>query len=91
MVLRLSGEWMALADDRILEYLDQEGPRSPSKIAEDERIPFSRKHVNLRLLELEKYDLVEKDVVGRGVYAITELGERYLAGDLDAATLEPDD
>lgn len=88
MTLRLSAKWMNLSDDRILEYLEQEGPNTPRRIADDGRILFSRQTINMRLLLLKKAEFVEGDVTGPGVYDITEQGQQYLAGDFDARELE---
>ncbi len=87
--MRLAGEWMAGADDRVLEFLREEGPSSPKKMFDDGRIRFSRGYINTRCQKLAKYGLVVN--LGNGVYSITERGERYLNGDLDTGDLEGDD
>lgn len=79
---------MNLSDDRILEYLDTEGPQTPKRIASDERVLFSRQTVNMRLLLLKKAGFVDSDTIGPGVYDITEQGEAYLAGEYDAREIE---
>lgn len=84
--MRLSADWMTIADERILEFLQEVGPRTPSKMVADNRIRFSRQHINNRCKTLESYGLVQN--LGNGVYAITEKGELYLAGDLDVEELE---
>jgi repressor of nif and glnA expression len=84
--MRISADWMVLADERILEFLDENGPRSPTKIKEEGPIPFSRQHINNRCMKLENYGLTQN--IGNGVYTITEVGERYLKGNLDARELE---
>jgi predicted transcriptional regulator len=83
--MRLSADWMSIADDRILEFLREEGPRSPSKIHEDGRVRFTRQHINTRCKQLVEYGLLQH--LGNGVYAITEAGECYLNGELDAREL----
>ncbi len=87
MTVRKSAEWMAHADERILELLDQTEPRSPTEIVDDGRVHFSRQHVNNRCLILAERGLLQK--LGNGVYRITDDGRAYLAGDLDASQLEP--
>ena len=72
---------MNFADDRLLEYLDQEGAASPTQIVEDERISFGRTHANTRLSLLKSVELVR--VIGNGVYEITPKGEQYLKGEID--------
>ena len=88
--MRLYADWMVLADERILEFLQENGPASPSEMADDARIGFSREYLGRRCREyLRPYGLVSKS--GQGVYFITEDGEAYLAGDLDADDLDTDD
>jgi predicted transcriptional regulator len=77
---------MTIADERVLEFLAEEGPHSPSKIAVDDRIEFTDQYVGRRCRKLTNYGLLQN--VGNGVYAITDAGERYLNGELDARTLE---
>lgn len=84
--MRYSADWMVLADDRILEFLSENGPRSPSKIYESGTIRYSRGYINSRCQKLAEYGLVLN--LGNGVYQITEKGEQYLSGDLDAGELE---
>lgn len=91
MALRLSADWMVKADDRLLEILDAEGSSSPTRLSNDDRLGFGRAHINLRLLKLEKAGLVEKGVIARGVYSITDRGKEYLAGEFDVRTLELDE
>lgn len=79
-------------DDRILEFLydrreDRPVGYGPSDMVEE--IDYKRQHLNRRLIALEDLDLVLN--LGRGSYIITDLGEQYLAGELDARTLEADE
>jgi len=89
--VRLSPDWWSVADDRILEFLDLEGPHTPKRIADSGIVKFSRQHVNMRLGVLNETGFVEKDVIGRGVYQITEQGEEYLRGEFDAQDLHKPD
>jgi hypothetical protein len=84
--MRLSAEWMTMADDRVLEYLREEGTSTPKQMADDERIRFSRSYVNARCTELARRSFVLN--LGNGVYQITYRGQQYLDGELDAADLE---
>jgi len=59
---------------------------SPAVIALN--IDKSRGEVNRRLSTLVEYGLVTR--VKRGYYEITANGKQYLAGDLDASELDPD-
>lgn len=71
-------------DERILEALESSGLiLSPAVIAIN--IDKSRSEVNRRLSTLVEYGLVTR--VQRGYYEITETGQQYLAGELDASTL----
>jgi len=73
---------MVRADDRILEFLSDEGPHSPTKISEDERVRFGSEYIGRRLREnLEPHGLVKN--LGNGVYNITDNGEKYLSGEID--------
>ena len=87
--MRQPGDWMQLpTDERILEALDSSGMiLSPAVIARN--IDRSREEVTRRLSDLVKYGLASR--VERGYYEITDLGEQYLEGDLDADDLEPDE
>ncbi|ELY42553.1 MULTISPECIES: helix-turn-helix domain-containing protein [Natronorubrum] len=87
--MRQPGDWMQQpTDDRVLEALDSSGLiLSPAVLAKN--IERSREEVTRRLSALVDYGLVTR--VERGYYEITDLGEQYLAGDLDAADLEPTD
>lgn len=71
-------------DDRILEALESGLRLTPVVIGEN--IDCSRQHVTRRLSELTERDFVEKPK--RGYYEITDIGQEYLAGEIDAAELE---
>ena len=77
---------MVGADDRILEYLSEEGPATPSTMADDDRMRFSRTHINQRCIKLADYGFLLN--LGNGVYQITGKGERYLSGELDASGVD---
>jgi predicted transcriptional regulator len=83
---RKRGEWQTPLDDEILELLaSSELVLSPSIIAYN--LDRSREGVASRIAVLTDVDLVEK--VDRGKYRITEEGEQYLSGNLDAGKLNP--
>ena len=86
--MRQSAEWMTIADERILEFLSEEGPRQPKQIATDDRITFSDQYIGQRCRRLVPYGLVQN--LGNGLYAITNPGKQYLAGELDARDLSED-
>ena len=78
---------MTLADERILEYLNERGNHQPSQIAKE--FGFHRKYIGKRCRILEEHDFVENR--GNGVYQITERGREYLRGEFDASQLNEKD
>jgi len=87
--MRLAAQWMKGADDRILEFIYQEGPSTPTQMHEDGRVRFSRTYINTRCKILAEHGLLLN--LGNGVYQITEVGEAYLDGELDTADLEDEE
>jgi len=83
--MRLAADWMVAADDRILEFLSEDGPAPPKVMHDDGRIRYSRTYINTRCKKLESYGLVQN--IGNGVYQITKNGTQYLMGELDAMDL----
>ncbi|OAQ54796.1 PhiH1 repressor-like protein [Natrinema mahii] len=84
--MRNPGSWMQNpTDERILEVLDTGLMLGPTAIAKN--IEKHRVTVSDRLRTLREYGLV--DSPEDGYYSITDLGEQYLAGELDADDLEP--
>ncbi|MFB6253041.1 MAG: MarR family transcriptional regulator [Halobacteriaceae archaeon] len=86
--MRYSARWMTLADERILEYLTTTETSTPKKMADSGDVRFSRQYIGERCRTLADYGLVQHP--GNGVYRITEEGQEYLSGDLDAEDLEGD-
>ena len=78
--MRRSARWMVLLDDRIMEYIEENGPSIPSDIAE--YVPYGSQHVGNRCRKLAKKDFLQN--LGNGVYVLTEQGERYLSGEFNA-------
>lgn len=86
--MRKPGEWMQLpTDERVLELLSSGMMLSPQVIAKN--IEKSRSHVSRRLAVLVDAGFVTR--VERGYYEITDRGEAYLNGTLDASEFEPDE
>ncbi|WP_217642006.1 hypothetical protein [Halostagnicola kamekurae] len=89
--MRKPADWMrSPTDDRILELMNEEGNMTPRALSRDgfvPRIDISREYAGDRCRELTKYGLLER--LDRGLYRLTEFGEAYLEGDLDAGELEP--
>lgn len=80
---------MVAADDRILEYLSEHETGTPKQMADSGTVRFSRSYITQRCKRLLDYGLIRH--LGNGVYIITDEGQQYLDGDLDAAELEPDE
>lgn len=87
--MRYSGDWMVLADDRILEYIREEGSGRPKAMADSGYVRFSRPYITQRCKKLVEHGLLQH--LGNGVYVITDRGERYLDGELDTSTDAPDE
>lgn len=87
--MRKSGKWMTIVDDRVLEYISENGHGSPTEMMENGPIPYSRGYITQRCQKLADHGLLQP--VGNGVYTITARGEAYLAGDLDTHEDAPDE
>lgn len=83
--MRYSADWMTIADERILEYLSTSEISTPKKMADSGDVRFSRQYIGERCRKLADYEMVQH--LGNGVYRITEAGEEYLQGQLDAQNL----
>lgn len=77
---------MTIWDDRILEYIRENDSGSPAELEESGYLRVSRSHISRRLRRLGEYGLLQH--LGNGVYVITDEGEEYLEGELDAQQLE---
>jgi predicted transcriptional regulator len=87
--MRRSADWMVLADERILEYLAEHEAGTPKEMADSDLVRFSRSYITQRCKKLLDYGLVRQ--LGNGVYLITDKGEDYLSGELDAWELGMDE
>jgi len=88
--MRKPAGWMTKVDDLILQFIDEEGRSQPSHITHrfeeiGEDLDFHRHYVGKRCRFLAEAGLLVN--VGNGVYQITDDGEAYLTGLLDAGTL----
>lgn len=79
--MRHSGDWMALVDDRVLEYIRENGSGSPTEMKREGPIHYSRQYVDRRCKKLAEKGLLNH--LGNGVYILTDDGEAYLEGRLD--------
>ena len=80
---RQSAEWMRREDERILEYLEENGLSSSRLISNEAFEKVSPGHVAERLERLRYARLVSR--TGLTSYELTREGRWYLDGDLDAA------
>lgn len=76
---------MTIWDDRILEYIHENESGSPKELEDSGYIRVSNSQISRRLRKLRDYGLVNH--LGNGVYVITERGEDYLEGNVDADQL----
>jgi Mn-dependent DtxR family transcriptional regulator len=74
---------MKREDERIMEYLGEHGSASARLIAREAFEQVSAGHVSERLEHLRYAGLV--CCLGLDSYELTGEGQRYLAGDVDAA------
>lgn len=73
-------DWMTQADERVLEFLyDKEIVASPSVIAAN--IDYTQEYLSRRCRKLTNAGLLQR--VDASNYRITDLGERFLDGDVD--------
>jgi len=87
--MRKSASWMTIWDDRILEYIEEEGSGSPKELADSGYFDVSKGQISRRLRKLaEKGFLVP---LANGVYLISDKGEAYLNEELDASELEEEE
>lgn len=80
--MRRSGEWMVLADERILEYTREKGSGAPKEMADSGYVRYSRQYISQRAKKLVDHGLLQH--LGNGVYIITDEGEAYLDEEYDA-------
>lgn len=82
--MRKQPDWWAKWDDRILEYLYENGPASSGIITDDDYIRVSQSYISRRLRVLADHDLIEH--TSTNAYTITKQGKYYLAGGYDPQT-----
>lgn len=77
---------MVLADERILEYIRANESGTPGQMAKSGYVRYSDAHISRRCKKLVDHGLLQH--LGNGVYVLTDDGEAYLEGELDAEDLE---
>ncbi|MEE6210943.1 hypothetical protein U3A55_12380 [Salarchaeum sp. III] len=83
-MMRKSGSWQSVWDDRILEYLREKGPAGATTMKKSDYFDISRGQISDRLGKLRDHHLVQE--IENGVYRITDRGEAYLDEEYDAAS-----
>jgi restriction endonuclease Mrr len=81
---RQRADWMNPVDDQIMEILKDWGAGTPQSLADE--LGKNNNYIGVRCRKLTKSGLLERP--SRGLYTLTDLGEEYLEGDLDANTLD---
>ena len=80
-------EWMNYGDDQILELLQSEDVFTPDHVAEE--VPIPATDVAVRCRTLAKHGLLKKYSIG--MYEVTALGDRVVAGEADPEELAVSD
>ena len=83
-IVRRSGAWQSVWDDRILEAIDadEDGVMSVGDLNDNDYIRISKTQISRRCKELQAHGLLRR--VGHGVYVITDEGRAYLRKEYDA-------
>lgn len=80
-------DWMAPIDGDIVELMRDDDIFTPDHI---EEVGICRAaDASYRCRDLAKYGLLKKYAIG--MYDITDLGEQFLAGEIDPRDLEPEE
>lgn len=83
--MRVRIEWLTQGDERVLEFLaEHDIVASPSVIAAN--IDYNASYISRRCTQLLDASLIRRADASN--YHITELGERYLEGNLTEAEVE---
>lgn len=82
MTLRKSDYWIEQIDERILEYLDEEGLATPKVIKYERGISASTGRIRERCKRLVYAGFVAP--LHGDMYEITTWGQLYLCGEVDA-------
>lgn len=92
-MVRRRADWMRKAsDETLLEFIAEDGNMTPLAISEEGDVPrttYTRNYCGQRLRILVDYGLLYR--LDRGLFGITNIGEAYLEGKIDANLLEPVD
>lgn len=78
---------MKPVDDQIMEVLREQGAGTPKSIAEE--LDRNNDYIGVRCRELTSYGLLDRP--SHGFYRLSNGGQDYLDGELDANELEIDE
>jgi repressor of nif and glnA expression len=81
---------MTIWDDRILEYIREEGHGSPKELKDSGYFEISNTQIGRRLKILAEHGML-RQLGANAVYQLTERGEAYLDEELDAREHMPDE
>ena len=81
---------MNVAADPILEFLADHEIAVPKGVFDNE-LEVSASSIARALDDLERRGMIERDDNFSSYYRITDVGQKYLAGEVDANQLEPGD
>jgi predicted transcriptional regulator len=84
---RHPAEWMCTLDERIIERLDENDMDSPRSMSSRMKFNASRDRIKERCEKLSHAGLIAPFHRRSRCYQITEKGEEYLSGTLDAKNL----
>ena len=78
-------DWMTQADERIMEFLQEKDiVASPSVIAAN--IDYTGEYISRRCRKLASARLLQR--IDASNYRLTELGEQFLQGEIDASEIK---
>lgn len=81
-------EWMTQADERVLEFLyEKDIIASPAVIAAN--IDYTGEYISRRCRKLTNAGLLQRADASN--YRLTELGEQFLNGEIDAEDIQLED
>ena len=80
---------MVLTDDRILEYIRENGSGSATEMADSGLFTVTRGYLSQRCGKLVEHGLLNN--LGNGVFTISERGEKYLDGEINTSEDMPDE
>lgn len=79
-------DWMIPSDNYILRYFERAGKQTPNTVGMN--IPYSYETASKRCPVLADHGLLDRVPGKRGAYELSELGRRYLDGELSPEDLQ---